>query len=652
MFSPLSPTRVRKGKTVTAEEAVRLIRDGDTIVVGGFLTSVVPLELILAVEKSFLEQGRPRDLTLIFTSGIGDGAEGGLNHFGHEGLLKRVICGHYGLVPKLLRLALEEKIEAYNLPQGVISHMYRNIASRSPRTISQVGLQTFVDPRLEGGKVNRSAKEDLVELMKFDGREYLAYKNPSPDVALLRGTTADTDGNVTMEKEALVLDTLDIAMAVKNSGGLVIVQVERLARRGSLPAKQVVIPGVFVDGIVQARPENHWQTGLEFYNPSFSGEIKAPLEAIPPLEMSERKIIARRAAFELKANSVVNLGIGMPEGVARVANEEQLLDYITLTAEPGVIGGLPAGGLNFGAAVNTEAIIPQPSQFDFYDGGGLDTAFLGLAQADRSGDLNVSRFGVKVAGCGGFINISQNSKEVVFLGTFTSGGLEVSVRDGRLVIEKEGRIRKFIERVEQVTFSGRYAVQKGQPVLYITERCVFRLTEKGLELTEIAPGVDLDRDVLAHMDFRPVVGDRLKEMDPRLFRPEPMGLKEDLLAVSLAHRLKYDPSQNLFFVNFEGHSVLDPGDIREIESAVTDILTPLDHKVRTVVNYDNFNIRPELVDEYTAMVKRLVDRFYTSTTRYTTSAFLKMKLGEALQKRNLAPHIYESAAEAKTALGR
>jgi propionate CoA-transferase len=650
MYSKLPPSQMKKGKLVSAEEAVQVIRDGDTVATGGFVGIGFPEEIAIKIEEYFLENGKPRNLTLMYAAGQGDGRERGLNHFGHEGLVGRVIGGHWGLVPKLQKLAIEEKIQAYNLPQGVISHMYRDIAAHKPRTITTVGMGTFVDPRNGGGKINRITTGEMVEIVVFDGREYLAYKTLPINVAILRGTTADTDGNITMEKEALTLESLAIATAAKNSGGFVIVQVERVADRGTLNARQVKIPGILVDCVVVARPENHWQTFGEMYNPSFSSEIKVPIQSLTPMKMTDRKIIARRAAFELKANSVVNLGIGMPEGIANIANEERILDYITLTAEPGVIGGIPAGGLNFGAAINTEAVIDQPYQFDFYDGGGLDMAFLGLAQADKSGNLNVSKFGPRLAGAGGFINISQNAKKVVFVGTFTAGGLEVSVKDEKLCIEQEGRAKKFLEQVEHVTFSGRYAMEKGQTVLYVTERCVFRLTRQGLELIEIAPGVNLEKDILAQMDFKPVMSRPPRMMDERIFWSDSMGLKDDLLSLSLEERLTYDSQENLFFVNFENFVVRSSDDVRAIKEMVENILSPLGKKVYTIVNYDNFMIYPEIVDEYTEMVKGLVDRLYSRVTRYTTSTFLRMKLGDALQKRDVAPHIFETKEEAKQAL--
>ena len=650
--------RNEKGKVVSAVDAVKLIRDGDTLATGGFVGIGFAEEIAIAIEQRYLEPrdseastaGHPRDLTLVYAAGQGDGQDRGLNHLAHPGLLRKIIGGHWGLVPKLQHLAVSNQIEAYNLPQGVITHLFRDIAAHRPANITKVGLGTFVDPRNGGGKLNKSTTEDIVRLIEIDGEEYLLYKTFPINVGIIRATTGDPEGNLTMEKEALTLEALAIAMAARNSGGIVIAQVERVADSGSLNPRQVKVPGVMVDCVVVASPENHWQTFATQYNPAYSAEIRARLGSLPPLQDGARKIIARRAALELTPNSVVNLGIGMPEGVAAIANEEKIADLITLTAEPGVIGGIPASGLNFGAAINTQAVVDQPYQFDFYDGGGLDIAFLGLAQADQSGSLNVSKFGPRLAGAGGFINISQNAKKVVFTGTFVCGALEIQYGNGLLRITRDGDIRKFVRQVEHVTFSGDVARKSGKPVLYITERCVFRLTKNGLELTEIAPGIDLERDILAKMDFKPLIPKDPQLMDPSIFAAGPINLRDRMLSIPLEQRFSYDEGTNHFFVNFERFAIRNRDDIERVWQIAVDRLAPLGKRVYAIVNYDNFTIEPELLDSYSAMVRGLVDKYYAGVTRYTTSGFLRMKLGGALEKRGVAPHIYESATEAERTL--
>lgn len=633
-------------KVTTVDEAVGLVQPGNTIATSGFVGTGTPDALLEALARAYQGTGRPGGLTVVFAAGQGDGKTRGLNRLAIPGLVRRGVGGHWGLIPRLGAMALSGEIEAYNLPQGCISHLYRDIAAHKPGTLSRVGLGTFVDPRLGGGRVNAQTTEELVELVNLRGEEWLLYRAFPIDVVFLRGTTADTAGNVTMEREALTLDHLAMAMAAKNSGGLVIVQVERVAQAGSLPARQVKIPGALVDCVAVAAPEYHGQTYATAYSPAYSGEVRAPLEAIPAAAMTERKVIGRRAAMELVPGSIINLGIGMPESVAGVAQEEGVLPMLTLTTEAGVIGGLPASGLNFGAAVNTEALVDQNQQFDFYDGGGLDLACLGMAQCDRAGNVNVSRFGSTFAGCGGFINISQNARKVVFVGAFTCGGLEVEIGGGRLQILREGRSRKFVRAVEQITFSGAGALRAGHETLYVTERCVFRLTPEGLQLTEIAPGVDLERDVLGQMDFVPDIKKPLASMDPRLFQAPAMGLKQMLEHRPLAERISFDPRAAVVFINFAGLSVRTEEDLASIAEAVEAVCAPLGRRVRAVVNYDGFTVASHLADAYAELVAKLVERFYERVTRFTNSAFLRLKLGASLSVHHVKPEMFDSQLQA------
>jgi propionate CoA-transferase len=645
------------GKIVSAREAVRLVRTGDTVAIGGFFYTGLALEVVhelAAVFEATDEEAaafrKPRDLTLVFCVSPGDAQTAGANRLAQPGLVKRVIGGHWTGVPALTALVVSNQIEGYNLPLGAMSHLYRDIASGKPGHLSRVGLGTFADPRFGGGKLNEMTTEDLVELMEIGGKEYLLYKAFPINVAIIRGTTADPEGNITMEREALTVDALSLAMAAHNSRGLVIAQVERIAEVGTLNSRQVKIPGPIVDCIVVASsPQNHPQTLATSYNAAFAAEVRIPLASLQPMPMSDRKIIARRAAMELRPNSVVNLGVGIPEGVASVAAEEKVADLMTMTTEPGIIGGVPAGGYDFGAGSNAQAVIDMPYQFDFYDGGGVDVAFLGLAQADKDGNLNVSRFGPRLAGAGGFINISQNAKKVAFLGTFTAGDLEVAVVESKLLIERDGQHQKFVDEVEHRTFSGPYAAEQDKDVLYITERCVFRLTREGLELSEVAPGVDVERDILAKMAFKPIVR-QPREMDRRIFRSEPMGLREDILRLPFDARFNYDDERNTLYLNFEDLEVKAMDLIKDTVATIREICEPLGHKVYAVVNYDNFQLDREFEDAYLDAVQELGERYFHGVTRFTTSAFMRAKLGDALEGRGVAPHIFESEEEATDAV--
>ena len=460
-----------RDKIVTAEEAVALIRDGDTVVAEGFAGQCFAEELTLALEARFLQSGAPRDLTLAFTVAQGNRKGRGFDRLCYEGLLKRAIGGHWGMSGELGKMAIDNRIEAYNLPQGVIAQLFRDTAAGKPGLLTRVGLDTFVDPRNGGGKINDATTEDRVELMSIRGQEYLFYKAfERLDVAFLRGSTADPNGNITMEREALFLESLAVATAVHNEGGLVIVQVERIADVGALAPKDVKIPGVLVDCVVVSRPEHHPQTWGTQYSPALSGELRVPLSSIPSLELSVRKVIARRAAMELRPNAVVNLGIGIPEGIASVAAEEHILSYIILTAEPGVIGGMPTGGMDFGSAINGDAILEQPAQFDFYDGGGLDAAFLGMAQADAQGNVNVSRFGPEARRIGR-VHQHQPEREKAGVPGHVPGAVRTGVVDGRIAVD-DGGCRSEVPRLCRTAHVQRLLRRRSGPAGAVRDRAL------------------------------------------------------------------------------------------------------------------------------------------------------------------------------------
>jgi len=532
-------------RLISADAAATLIADGSTVASAGFLGAGHAEAITEAIERRFLREQAPRNITLLYSAGQGDRATRGVNHFAHPGLTRRVIGGHWRSAPGLAQLALDEGTEAYNLPQGVISQLYRAIAGRKPGVITPIGLHTFVDPRHGGGKLNQRCSEDLVELLQINGEAFLRYKPMPIDCALIRATTADAHGNLSAEHEPFHHELLAIAQAARNSGGIVIAQVKRLV--GEHPqARAVCVPGILVDYVVVVgeHPQHHAMTFGEYFNPAFTGLIprsdparKSPPPPVAPAisdargarPADARKIIQRRALLEMAAvrPRIVNLGVGMPAGVGALAREAGIKGLV-LTVESGPIGGTPADGLSFGAAEHPEAIVDEPAQFDFYDGGGLDMAFLGMAEADPQGNVNVGLFGIgpwrRIAGVGGFINISQSTRELVFMGTLTSGGLSMMIEDGQLRIEREGRWRKLVDRVELLCFNGDYASSQGIRATYVTERAVFRLHKGRLMLCEVAPGLDPERDVLALCPPGIAVAAELRTMDARAFGVGPLAL--------------------------------------------------------------------------------------------------------------------------------
>lgn len=637
-------------KVVSADEAIARIREGDVIATTGFVQSCIPEALHAALEKRFVETNAPRDLTLIMCAGAGDSKGLGTGRLHHDGLLKRVIAANFGRMPKVASAAQDNKIQGYNLPQGVISKLYRSCAAGSPGLFTKVGLHTYVDPRLGGGKVNTTTKEDLVKLVEVEGKEWLFYKATPINVALIRATSADPLGNLSMEKESLTLDVLAQAMAAHNNGGVVIAQVERLVAGGSIKPKDVKVPGILVDCVVVADPpEMHRMNYGVMYDPALAGEVRVTVDSLPTMKLDQRKIIARRAAFELPPNGVINLGVGAPDGVANVANEEKVTPYLVMTTEAGAVGGVLAGGSSFGSSANAHSILDQNQMFDFYHGGGLDLTCLGMAECDSLGNVNTSKFGGKLNGCGGFIDISQNARAVVFAGTFTAGGLKIAIEDGKLRIVQEGRSRKFVKQVEQVTFSGQYAAQKSQPVLYVTERCVFQLTDHGLELIEVAPGIDIERDILAHMAFKPHIH-RPIPMNPLLFREEPMDLLSDLLNQKLGERASYDAKNNVLSVDLSGWSVRKKADITDLQKVIVEKCEAAGRRVNVVVNQNSCRIAEDLYEDYANMVAYLKKNYYERMARYATSDITRQKLQDALRRRGLQTQIFERADEANASL--
>lgn len=519
----------KKNKLISLESAAALVKDGATLGLQGVITSSVPLDLMTALRARYVKTGEPRNLTVYHESGIGDGKEGGMNLFAEEGLIGKLLCGHIGTSPKLFPLITANKFPTYVIPQGVLVRLTRAIAAHQPGYLTSVGLKTFADPRIEGCKANQAARDcpdEVVEVLNTRGQDYLLYKSFPIDICFIRGTTADVNGNISIEKEAVRLCQLEMAAATRNSGGIVIAQVERITEAHTIKPHDVVVPGVLVDHIVLGSEVGSRQCfGVPGYFPEWSGETRIPLDGMAPIPLSDRKICGRRAAFELQVGNLVNLGIGMPEAVAAVAAEEGISSEISLGIEVGTFGGVPASGLGIGASANVDAILSHADCFDIYDGGGIDVTFLGAAEIDQFGNVNVSKFAGRTVGPGGFVNITQSTAKIVFMGTFMAGKVGVEFGNGKMRIIEDGVRSKFVEKVEQITFSGEYANDTRKDVLYVTERAVFRLTPKGVELIEIAPGLDLEKDVLSKMAFAPIISATLKTMDARIFTDTSMSLQ-------------------------------------------------------------------------------------------------------------------------------
>ena len=522
---------MRRPEFITAKEAVDRIKSESTICTIG-MTLVSACESILKeLEERFLETGSPNQLTYVHTCGQSDRKAGAVFHMAHEGLTKRIIGGHWGLCPKMMELISENKVEAYNLPQGQMANMFHSMALREPGKISKIGLGTFIDPRIEGGKMNERTKplEDIVDVIEIDGEEYLRYREIPIDTLLIRGTYADENGNISTQEEAMVLELLPAVMATKRFGGQVICQVKQMVKAGTISPKEVIVPGVLVDAVVVCdEPEvNHRQTSSWYYDPSYSGQAWAPESKTDPIPLTVRKVIGRRAMMELEPDVVINVGTGIPNDViGAIIAEENISDDVTITVESGIYGGVPAGGIDFGISRNAQALVPHDRQFEYYNGAGIDFTFMGAGEMDAEGNVNATRMGNKAPGAGGFIDITARAKNVVFCSTFTGKGLKVEFDENGLRILEEGKIRKMVKKVQQISYNGKMAGKMKQNMVYVTERAVFRLTEQGPMLVEIAKGVDLQKDILDQMDFKPLIADDLKYTDTRIYLEKWSGLKE------------------------------------------------------------------------------------------------------------------------------
>lgn len=519
---------MRKPEFVSAERAVKMIKDGSTVATIG-MTLISASETILKqIEKSFLETGSPNNLTLVHSCGQSD-RDRGIQHFAHQGLMTRIIGGHWGLQPKVMKMIASNQVKAYCFPQGQFAQLFRSMAGGEPGKITKVGLGTFVDPRIGGGKMNEITRNepDIIDVLTIDGEEYIRYKPIPLDYVIIRGTKVDELGNLTTDEECMQLEVFSAVMAAKKFGGKVIAQAKYKVKAGTLHPKRVIVPGVFIDAVVMCDnvEEDHRMTHSFFMNPAYCGDLREPDVAPPPMALNMRKVIGRRATMEIRRNDIINLGTGIPnDTVGSILAEEGVAGEVTLTVESGIYGGLPLGGIDFGIAKNCYALVRHDDQFDFYNGAGVDVTFMGAGEVDKDGNVNATRLGPNPTGAGGFVDITTNAKHVVFCSTFTGKGLDCSFEGGKLSIKQEGSLKKCAKKLQQISYNAQIALQKGHKMHYVTERAVFELRQEGLVLTEIAAGIDLQKNVLDQMEFTPVIAKDLKIMPADIYKDGPFGL--------------------------------------------------------------------------------------------------------------------------------
>lgn len=520
---------MRKPKFMSSCEAAGMIEDGSTIATIGMTLVSASESILKAIETRFLKTGSPRNLTLVHSCGQSD-RDRGIQHFAHDGMLGKIIGGHWGLQPRIMEMISENKILAYCLPQGQFAQLYRSMAGGEPGKITKVGMGTFVDPRLGGGKMNDITRDapEIIDVLNIGGEEYLRYKPIPLDYVVIRGTKVDELGNLSTEEECMQLEVLSAVLAAKKYGGKVIAQAKQLVKAGSIHPKRVTVPGIFIDAVVicDNPEEDHRMTHSFFLDPAYCGDYKEPDTLAVPLPMDMRKAIGRRASMEIHRDDILNVGTGIPnDTIGSIISEEDVSDDVTLTVESGLYGGLPLGGIDFGIAKNCYAMVRHDDQFDFYNGVGVDITFMGAGEIDEDGNVNATLLGSKPTGAGGFVDITANAKHVIFCSTFTGKDLNVSFDGGKVVINQEGKLIKCVKKVQQISYNAEIARRKGQKMHFVTERCVFELKPEGLYLTEIAEGIDLQKDILDLMEFKPKISKFLKKIPAIIYKDGPYGLK-------------------------------------------------------------------------------------------------------------------------------